>query len=218
MLQILYSCEIRGRGYAGVIHGIVSKIGRDRYLCTASHCCRYHPRLDIVTQMTSVQIQTSKGNININLFDHDAPITVTGFLFLLKQGFYNGLTFHRVVPNFLIQGGDPLGTGMGTPARKGIKMFPYQGKNVTYPTKDEFFNTHLFTKPGMLAMAGSSPPNPDVVQNTLNSNGSQFFITQVPAPQLNNKYTIFGEVMTPKDQAVVNNIKKGDKINRISIS
>ena len=118
----------------------------------------------------------------------------------------------------MIQGGDPIGTGTGTPARKGINIFPYQGKNVSYPFKDEFFNNHAFTKPGMLAMAGSNPPDTNDVQNTLNSNGSQFFITHVPAPQLNNKHTIFGEVMTPKDQAVVNNIKKGDKINRIIIT
>jgi peptidyl-prolyl cis-trans isomerase B (cyclophilin B) len=174
--------------------------------------------------MTSVQIQTSKGNINIKLFDQDAPLTVTSFLFLLKQGFYNGLTFHRVVPNFFIQGGDPLGTGAGTPARKGIKMFTYQGKYVNYPFKDELFNNHLFSKPGMLAMAvpnapGTDPvPDIDGVQKVPNSNGSQFFITHVSLPQLNNKHTIFGEVMTPKDQFVVNNIKKGDKINRIVVS
>ncbi len=174
--------------------------------------------------MTSVQIQTSKGNINIKLFDQDAPMTVTSFLFLIKQGFYNGLTFHRVVPNFIIQGGDPLGTGAGTPARKGFKMFTYQGKFVNYPFKDELFNNHLFTKPGMLAMAVANAPNTDAVPNIdgvqkkPNSNGSQFFITLAPASQLDNKHTIFGEVMTPKDQAVVNNIKKGDKINRIIIT
>jgi peptidyl-prolyl cis-trans isomerase B (cyclophilin B) len=171
-----------------------------------------------------VQIQTGKGNINIKLFDQDAPMTVTSFLFLVKQGFYNGLTFHRVVPDFVIQGGDPLGTGAGGPARKGFKMFTYQGKFVNYPFKDELFNNHLFTKPGMLAMAVANAPNTDPVptidgvQKTPNSNGSQFFISLAPLPQLNNKHTIFGEVMTPKDQAVVNHIKHGDKINRIMIS
>jgi len=168
--------------------------------------------------MTSIQIQTSKGNINIKLFDQDAPMTVTSFLFLQKQGFYNGLTFHRVVPKFMIQGGDPLGTGAGTPARKGNKVFPYQGKNVAYPFKDEVFNNHLFTKPGMLAMSGPNAPNADGTVPSPNSNGSIFFITHVPVPQLNNKHTIFGEIMTPKDLTVINNIKKGDKINRIIIT
>nr|MDO8111540.1 peptidylprolyl isomerase [Candidatus Sigynarchaeota archaeon] len=158
--------------------------------------------------MTSVQIQTNRGNININLFDKDAPIAVTSFLFLVKQGFYNGLIFHRVIPDFMIQGGDPLGTGSGGPARKGIKVFQYNGKNVTYPFKDEFFNNHVFDKPGVLAMANSGP----------NTNGSQFFITHKATTHLNNKHTIFGEVMGAKDQAVVNAIKQGDKINRIIVT
>ncbi|MHA1309734.1 MAG: peptidylprolyl isomerase [Candidatus Helarchaeota archaeon] len=157
--------------------------------------------------MTKVQIQTSKGNINLKLFDNDAPLTVASFLFLIKNGFYDGLTFHRVIKNFMIQGGCPLGTGTGGPLSKGIKEFPYKGKMVKYPFKDEFHNGHLFDKPGILAMANAGP----------NTNGSQFFITHVVTDWLNNKHTIFGEVVGPEDQSIVNAIEKGDKINKIIV-
>ncbi|MHA1371643.1 MAG: peptidylprolyl isomerase [Promethearchaeota archaeon] len=157
--------------------------------------------------MTNVQIQTSKGNINLRLFDADAPLTVASFLFLVKKGYYNGLKFHRVIKDFMIQGGCPLGTGTGGPRNAGIESFPYQGQQIKYPFKDEFFNGHLFDKPGILAMANAG----------LNTNGSQFFITHKPTTWLNNKHTIFGEVIGPEDQAVVNAIKQGDKINQIII-
>ncbi|MBD3229906.1 MAG: peptidylprolyl isomerase [Candidatus Lokiarchaeota archaeon] len=157
--------------------------------------------------MTNVQIQTSKGNINLKLFDDDAPMTVASFLFLIRKGFYNGLTFHRCIDNFMIQGGCPLGTGTGGPMNKGIDKFPYKGGMVKYPFSDEFHNGHLFDKPGILAMANAGP----------NTNGSQFFITHVVTDWLNNKHTIFGEVMGPEDQKVVNAIKKGDKIQKIKI-
>jgi len=158
--------------------------------------------------MTKITIVTEKkGNININLFDQDAPMTVTSFLYLIKEGFYNGLIFHRVIDQFMIQGGCPLGKGHGGPKNKGIKSFPYQGQQISYPFKDEFQSGKTFSKPGILAMANAGP----------STNGSQFFITHVPTTHLNNKHTIFGEVVGPEDQAVVNSIKGGDKIIEIQI-
>jgi peptidyl-prolyl cis-trans isomerase B (cyclophilin B) len=159
--------------------------------------------------MTKIQMQTTKGNININLFDADAPLAVGSFLFLVKKGFYNGLKFHRVIANFMIQGGDPLGNGTGGPEKVNIKSFTgFDGKQVAYPFKDEFQSTKTFSKPGLLAMANAGP----------NTNGSQFFITHVPTPHLNKKHTIFGEVLGPKDQEVVNSIKQGDSIKKIVVS
>ena len=86
--------------------------------------------------MTRIIMITSKGEINLNLFDEDAPMTVASFLFLAKQGYYDGLKFHRVIPDFMIQGGCPLGTGTGGPKQKGIASFPFQGKNINYPFSD----------------------------------------------------------------------------------
>jgi peptidyl-prolyl cis-trans isomerase B (cyclophilin B) len=157
--------------------------------------------------MTRVIIVTNKGNINLNLFDKDAPMTVSSFLFLIKQNFYNGIVFHRVIDDFMIQVGCPLGRGTGGPKDKGISSFPYQGKQISYPFADEFKSRKRFDKPGILAMANSGP----------NSNGSQIFITHVPTPWLNNKHTIFGEVSGPSDQNVVNSIVQGDKILEIKI-
>jgi len=158
--------------------------------------------------MTNVQFQTSRGNINVRLFDNEAPITVTSFLFLVNKGFYNGLKFHRVIPRFMIQGGDPLGDGTGGPENVGITAFHFKGKMVEYPFMDEFGSGKKFNKPGILAMANAGPA----------TNGSQFFITHVPTPHLNNKHTIFGEVMGPQDQAVVNDIQQGDTINMIVVT
>jgi len=107
----------------------------------------------------------------------------------------------------MIQGGCPLGTGTGGPTKVGIMDFPYQGRNVPYPFKDEVNNGHLFDKVGLLAMANAGP----------NTNGSQFFITTVLTDWLNNKHTIFGEVASPKDQEIVNKIQQGDVINKIVI-
>ncbi|SRR6056297_1375883 len=157
--------------------------------------------------MTKVQIQTPKGNINLRLFDEDAPMTVASFLYLVNKGFYNGLTFHRVIENFMIQGGCPLGSGRGSPKSVGIDSFEYKGKKVSYPFKDEFPNGHLFDKAGILAMANAGP----------NTNGSQFFITHTQTPHLNNKHTIFGEVIGPEDQEVVNQVSNGTKINKIVV-
>ena len=158
--------------------------------------------------MTIIVIKTSKkGDININLFDDDAPMTVASFLFLARNGFYNGLVFHRVIADFMIQGGCPLGKGYGGPKNKGIDSFPYQGRQISYPFGDEFQSGRKFNKSGILAMANSGA----------NTNGSQFFITHVPTPHLNNAHTIFGEVVSESDQAVVNNIQQGDQILEIKI-
>ncbi|MHA1293361.1 MAG: peptidylprolyl isomerase [Promethearchaeota archaeon] len=157
--------------------------------------------------MTRIVMRTTKGDINLNLFDDKAPMTVASFLFLAKQGFYNDIIFHRVIDNFMIQGGDPLGKGYGGPKNKGITSFPYQGKDISYPFPDEFKSGKVFDKPGILAMANSGP----------NTNGSQFFITHVPTPWLNNKHTIFGEVESANDQAIVDSIQQGDRILEIVI-
>ena len=151
---------------------------------------------------------TNKGDINLELFENDVPLTVASFLFLANQGYYNGIVFHRVIPNFMIQGGDPLGKGFGGPKNKNISSFPYQGKQISYPFEDEFRSGRKFDKPGILAMANSGT----------NTNGSQFFITHVPTPHLNNKHTIFGSVVDPiADKEVVDAITQGDVIKEIKI-
>ena len=158
--------------------------------------------------MTKIVMVTSKGDINLQLFDTDAPMTVASFLFLAKQGYYNGLKFHRVISDFMIQGGCPLGTGTGGPREKNIASFPFQGKDIAYPFKDEFQSGRKFNKPGILAMANAGK----------NTNGSQLFITHIPTPHLNNNHTIFGEVIDPNaDQKIVDSISKGDTIKEIKI-
>ena len=158
--------------------------------------------------MTKIVMVTTKGEINLNLFDEEAPMTVASFLFLAKQGYYNGLKFHRVIANFMIQGGCPTGTGYHGPTKKGINSFPFQGKNISYPFADEFQSGRKFDKPGLLAMANAGK----------NTNGSQFFITHIPTPHLNNNHTIFGEVSDPiADQNVVDSIAQGDIIKEIKI-
>jgi peptidyl-prolyl cis-trans isomerase B (cyclophilin B) len=137
-------------------------------------------------------IHTTKGDIRLNLFPDKAPLTVLNFVNLSKKGFYDGLAFHRVIPDFMIQGGCPLGTGTGGPG---------------YRFADEFSSDLRHSKPGMLSMANAGP----------GTNGSQFFITHVPTPWLDNKHAIFGAVVDEKDQAVVNSIVQGDKIKSITI-
>ena len=135
-------------------------------------------------------MKTSKGVILLERFPDKAPLTVTSFANLAKRGFYDGLTFHRVLADFMIQGGDPLGTGTGGPG---------------YKFQDEFDPSLTFSKPGLLAMANSGP----------GTNGSQFFITHVPTPWLNNKHTILGLVTQGQD--IVNAIEQGDKIESLTI-
>jgi len=127
------------------------------------------------------KVDTNLGSFTINLFGDKAPKTVSNFIFLAKDGFYNGLTFHRVIDNFMIQGGDPSGNGTGGPG---------------YQFEDEFDPSLTFSKPGVLAMANSGPA----------TNGSQFFVTVAAAEWLNNKHTIFGEVVEGMD--VVEKISK----------
>ncbi|MEE9376776.1 MAG: peptidylprolyl isomerase [Candidatus Lokiarchaeia archaeon] len=158
--------------------------------------------------MTNIVMITSKGNINLRLFDEDAPMTVASFLYLINQNFYNGIVFHRVIANFMIQVGCPLGRGTGGPKDKGISSFPYQGQQINYPFADEFQSGRTFEKPGILAMANAGS----------NTNGSQIFITHVPTSHLNNKHTIFGEVIGETDKSVVDQIKQDDKIIEIKIS
>ncbi|MCE2403631.1 MAG: peptidylprolyl isomerase [Dehalococcoidia bacterium] len=119
-------------------------------------------------------IDTNHGEIVIELFPQEAPKTVNNFLTLSRDGFYDGVIFHRVIPNFMIQGGDPTGTGGGGPG---------------YQFEDEFAPSLRFDKPGLLAMANAGP----------GTNGSQFFITTVPTPHLNDKHTIFGRVTQGQD-------------------
>ena len=121
-------------------------------------------------------MNTNKGAIVIELLAKEAPKTVNNFVFLARDGFYDGVIFHRVIKDFMIQGGDPRGTGTGGPG---------------YSFEDEFDSSIVFDSPGLLAMANSGP----------NTNGSQFFITVVPTPHLNNLHTIFGRVILGQDVA-----------------
>ena len=130
----------------------------------------------------SATLDTSKGKIVCELFAKDAPKTVNNFVFLAREGFYDGTVFHRVIPNFMIQGGDPAGNGMGGPG--------YQFEDETRGSP------HKFDKAGKLAMANAGP----------NTNGSQFFITVAPTTWLTGKHTIFGEVV--EGQEVVDKITK----------
>ena len=146
----------------------------------------------MTTQALTATIHTPKGDIRLNLFPEKTPLTVLNFVNLAKRGYYNGLTFHRVIRDFMIQGGGPLGNGTGGPG---------------YKFKDEFSPDLRHSKPGMLSMANAGP----------NTNGSQFFITHVPTPWLDDKHSIFGTVVDDKDQAVVNSIVGGDKIDSIAV-
>lgn len=141
----------------------------------------------------NAKIKTSKGDINLRLLPEVAPMTVTNFVHLSRRGYYDGLKFHRVIADFMIQGGDPTGTGAGGPG---------------YQFGDEFKQEVVFDVPGKLAMANAGS----------GTNGSQFFITHVPTTWLNYKHTIFGEVVAPEDQEVVNKVEQGDIIETIEIS
>ena len=139
-----------------------------------------------------ININTNKGTIKLNLFYNEAPITVANFINLSKRGFYNNLSFHRVIDDFMIQGGCPLGTGTGGPG---------------YQFNDEFHPDKKHDKPGILSMANAGP----------GTNGSQFFITHIATPWLDNNHTVFGEILDSNDQNVVNSIVQGDTINEIEV-
>ena len=137
-------------------------------------------------------IKTNKGNIKLDLFNDKTPLTVSNFANLANRGYYNNLSFHRVISNFMIQGGCPLGTGTGGPG---------------YEFKDEFHPDLKHDKPGILSMANSGP----------GTNGSQFFITHLATPWLDNNHTVFGCVMDNDSQNIVNSISQDDKIESIAI-
>lgn len=139
-----------------------------------------------------VKFITNKGEINIKLLPEKSPVTVASFVNLVNNGYYNGLKFHRVIEDFMAQGGDPTGTGMGGPG---------------YRFEDEVDNGLDFSVPGKLAMANAGP----------GTNGSQFFITTVPTEWLNGNHTIFGEVVSESDLEVVKLLSNNDVMERVEI-
>ena len=139
----------------------------------------------------SATLTTSRGEIVCDLFARDAPKTVNNFVFLARERFYDGTVFHRVIDDFMIQGGDPTGTGRGGPG---------------YQFEDEVKNNPHKHQVGSLSMANAGP----------NTNGSQFFITHIATDWLNGKHTVFGQVRSGQD--VVNAIQAGDKLIGVTIS
>jgi peptidyl-prolyl cis-trans isomerase B (cyclophilin B) len=139
----------------------------------------------------SATLETSRGTIVVDLFAKEAPKAVNNFVFLARDGFYNGTVFHRVIDNFMIQGGDPTGTGRGGPG---------------YKFEDEFKGNPHKHKVGTLSMANAGP----------GTNGSQFFITHIATDWLDGKHTIFGEVRSGQD--VVNAVKQGDTLKSVKIT
>jgi peptidyl-prolyl cis-trans isomerase B (cyclophilin B) len=136
------------------------------------------------------RISTARGEIVLQLFPEHAPQTVNNFVFLARENFYDGVTFHRVIANFMIQGGDPSGSGSGGPG---------------YCFADETRNNPLKHETGVISMANAGP----------NTNGSQFFVTHSPQPHLNGRHTVFGKVLQGQD--VVNAIKQGDAMLSVRI-
>ena len=150
------------------------------------------PKMTIDANKTfAATFDTTAGSISCDLFAKDAPVTVNNFVFLAREGFYDGTVFHRVIADFMVQGGDPTGTGTGGPG---------------YKFADETRNNPRKHKVGSLSMANAGP----------NTNGSQFFITHVVTNWLDGKHTIFGQVTS--GQEIVNKIKQGDKINKVTIA
>jgi peptidyl-prolyl cis-trans isomerase B (cyclophilin B) len=147
---------------------------------------------DAVQEVGAV-MHTSKGDINFRLFADQAPITVANFVNLSNRGFYDGLSFHRVIPDFMIQGGCPQGSGTGGPG---------------YRFEDECTADLRHDTPGVFSMANSGP----------GTNGSQFFITHVETPWLDGRHTVFGAVLDSSDQDVVNSIGVGDTIESVKIN
>jgi peptidyl-prolyl cis-trans isomerase B (cyclophilin B) len=142
-------------------------------------------RMAVAAPGMSATLETSKGKIVLELYPDKTPVTVGNFVNLIQKGFYNGITFHRVIKDFMVQGGDPTGTGSGGPG---------------YRFEDEFDSSLKHTGPGILSMANAGP----------GTNGSQFFITHVATPWLDGKHTVFGKVI--EGQSVVDSIQQGDKI------
>jgi peptidyl-prolyl cis-trans isomerase B (cyclophilin B) len=152
------------------------------------------PAMSIDTKKTySATFDTSKGKIVCDLFAKDAPNTVNNFVFLAKEKFYDGTKFHRVIPDFMVQGGDPTATGSGGPG---------------YRFADELKGNPRKHQVGSLSMANAGP----------NTNGSQFFITHIVTDWLDGKHTVFGQVKDRQSQDVVNAIQQGDKLNSVTVS
>jgi len=150
------------------------------------------PEVTIDTKKKYVAaLLTEHGEITIELYPQHAPKTVNNFVFLAREGFYDGLIFHRVIGDFMIQGGDPTGSGRGGPG---------------YKFEDETSGHPLENGVGSLSMANSGP----------NSNGSQFFITHSPQPHLDGKHTVFGKVIA--GMSAVNSVSQGDKIIKVTIN
>jgi peptidyl-prolyl cis-trans isomerase B (cyclophilin B) len=144
-----------------------------------------------VTKAYTATFETSRGDIVVDLFPSEAPKTVNNFVFLAKDGFYDNTTFHRVIENFMIQGGDPTASGRGGPG---------------YKFEDEFKAGHKKHQVGSLSMANAGP----------NTNGSQFFITHIATDWLNGKHVVFGQVRSGQD--VVNAVKQGDTVKTVKIT
>lgn len=138
-------------------------------------------------------IETNKGSINLTLFADQTPLTCASFANLAKREYYNGLKFHRVINDFMVQGGCPWGNGMGGPG---------------YEFNDECKKDLKHDKPGILSMANAGP----------GTNGSQFFITHGPTPHLDGMHTVFGAVKSEEDQKVVDSIEQGDTIESIKVT
>jgi len=137
----------------------------------------------------TITMDTTKGTITLELYPEHAPKTVNNFVFLTKQGYYDGLSFHRVISDFMIQGGDPTGSGSGGPG---------------YRFADECAGNPLKHEQCVISMANAGP----------NTNGSQFFITHSPQPHLNGRHTVFGKVV--KGHEVVDAIRQGDKMEKVT--
>ena len=140
----------------------------------------------------NVTMQTGRGPIHLRLHEDKAPVTVASFVNLAKRGYYDGLSFHRVIADFMVQGGCPQGTGTGGPG---------------YKFEDEFHASLRHDKPGVLSMANAGP----------RTNGSQFFITHGATPWLDGKHSVFGEVVGAEDHAVVDAIRQGDAIEKVTV-
>ena len=138
-----------------------------------------------------VTIETTKGKIELELYPDKAPVTVANFVNLIQRGYYNGISFHRVIPDFMVQTGDPAGNGTGGPG---------------YEFEDEFSSALKHTGPGILSMANRGPK----------TNGSQFFITHLATPWLDGKHTVFGKVTAGQD--IVNAIAQGDKMVKLTVN
>jgi peptidyl-prolyl cis-trans isomerase B (cyclophilin B) len=150
------------------------------------------PAMDITTDRTyQVTIETSRGTIELELYPEYAPKTVNNFVFLAREGFYDGVVFHRVIANFMVQGGDPTGSGRGGPG---------------YRFEDEFDGNPLRHERGVISMANAGP----------GTNGSQFFITHAPQPHLDGRHTVFGKVTTGQD--VVDAIQQGDAMVKVTVA